>query len=69
MEVANVNRSGSSNIRSARLSLLQETMATTRDTRTKIDYQNVKSGGGNHVADWRRLFAVLANQTLKFYPP
>ena len=62
MEETNVNRSGNSNIKSAGLE-------TTKDTGAKIDYQNVESGRANHVADWRRFFAVSADQTLKFYPP
>ena len=62
MEETNVNQSGNSNIRSAGL-------VTTKDSGAKNDYQNVENGGANHVADWRQLFAVSADQTLKFYPP
>ena len=51
MEVTNVNWLGNSNLRSAGLSSLQEKVETTGDSGTKIDYQNVESGGGNHVAD------------------
>ena len=69
MEVTSSCRLGSSNIRFARLSLHQEKVETTGDSGTKLDYQNVESGDGNYVADWRQLFAVSSNQTLKFYPP